>query len=95
MFDSGSAGNFLDCAPALLLHIPLDELNNPVKISTIYGGPIRTGNITQCIQTIMLQVGCLPQEDITFLLTNASSDHIKKFWNGQHSVGSTVYMKPV
>lgn len=51
------------------LNIPTQTLQQPLCIDAINGGPIGGGTITLCRQPILLSVGMLHQEQISFLVT--------------------------
>lgn len=69
MINSGAAANCIDCHTTVRLKLCLQPLKNPLNISTIDGGPISSGIITQRTKPLQLQVSGLHLEKISFLVT--------------------------
>uniref|UniRef100_A0AAR2KLN8 CCHC-type domain-containing protein n=1 Tax=Pygocentrus nattereri TaxID=42514 RepID=A0AAR2KLN8_PYGNA len=74
LVDSGAAGNFMDIALAEQLKIPLQPMNNQLRIKALDGRPLGTGTVTKQTPDIDLQVGLFHREKISFFLVD-SPDH--------------------
>ncbi|KAL7868550.1 hypothetical protein SRHO_G00099340 [Serrasalmus rhombeus] len=55
LVDSGAAGNFMDIALAEQLKIPLQPMNNQLRIKALDGRPLGTGTVTKRTPDIDLQ----------------------------------------
>ncbi len=71
--DSGSSGNFISHALLKQLDVPRQRQAQEPKIETILGKPLGRGHIKLISLPITLQVGCLHQEMIYFLVLEGST----------------------
>ncbi|KAL7825608.1 hypothetical protein SRHO_G00340770 [Serrasalmus rhombeus] len=55
LVDSGAAGNFMDIALAEQLKIPLQPMNNQLRIKALDGRPLGAGTVTKQTPDIDLQ----------------------------------------
>ncbi len=75
LVDSGSSGNFISQALLKQLDLPRQRPAE-LKIETIQGKPLGCGHIKFRTPPIMLQVGCLHQENISFLVLEGPTVNI-------------------
>ncbi len=86
LVDSGSSGNFISQALLKQLDLP-HQRQAELKIETIQGKPLGRGHIKFRSPPITLQVVCLHQEDISFLVLEGPTVDIILGcpWFSQHS----------
>ncbi len=87
LVDSGSSGNFISIETLNRLHLKRKFHSQTLNIQTIQGKPQGRGKIRHRSPTIMLRVGCLHEEVLSFLvLEHCTVDVVLgRPWLTQHS----------
>jgi len=86
LFDSGSSGNFISPALPKRLGLPLQR-HEELKVETIQGKPLGRGRVKFKSPPLILQIGCLHSEQISFLVLEGPTVDIilGRPWLTQHS----------
>ncbi len=87
LVDSGSSGNFISIETLNRLHLKRKLHSQTLNIQTIQGKPQGRGKVRHRSPTIMLRVGCLHEEVLSFLvLEHCTVDVVLgRPWLTQHS----------
>ncbi|XP_049328669.1 class II histocompatibility antigen, B-L beta chain [Astyanax mexicanus] len=64
LIDSGAEGNFMNHQLARQLQIPIEPLENPVKLSAVDGKPIGQGTISHTTVPVRMNISALHSEEI-------------------------------
>uniref|UniRef100_A0A3B1JS24 CCHC-type domain-containing protein n=1 Tax=Astyanax mexicanus TaxID=7994 RepID=A0A3B1JS24_ASTMX len=68
LIDSGAEGNFINEQLARQLLIPLECLENPMKLSAVDGTPVGQGAVSHITTPVQLNVSALHSEEIRFFV---------------------------
>lgn len=76
LIDSGAAGNFISLTT--LLKLQARRRNNPqiLHVQSILGKPLGRGQIRHCSPNITVRIGCLHEEELSFLVLEGSTADI-------------------
>uniref|UniRef100_A0A9J7XZK1 Retrotransposon-derived protein PEG10 n=1 Tax=Cyprinus carpio carpio TaxID=630221 RepID=A0A9J7XZK1_CYPCA len=86
LIDSGSAGNFINQQTLNRLSVKRHRSPVELRITTIQGKPLGRGHVRYFSPTVILRVGSLHEEDITFMVLEESTADIilGRPWLNQH-----------
>uniref|UniRef100_A0A8C1X240 Gypsy retrotransposon integrase-like protein 1 n=1 Tax=Cyprinus carpio TaxID=7962 RepID=A0A8C1X240_CYPCA len=86
LIDSGSAGNFINQQTLNRLSVKRHRSPVELRITTIQGKPLGRGHIRYFSPTVILRVGSLHEEEITFMVLEESTADIilGRPWLNQH-----------
>lgn len=76
LIDSGSAGNFISLSTLQRLQARRKSLNQPLHVQSILGKPLGRGNVRYCSPILSVKIGCLHEEELSFLVLEGSTADI-------------------
>ncbi len=85
LVDSGSSGNFISVETINRLHLKRKLHSQTLNIQTIQGKPLGRGKVKHCSPSITLQVGCLHEEVLSFLVLEHSTVDVVLGCRGSHN----------